>query len=180
MDVWGKEDEVKEGGEEKAEESLVPGGAPPEPPYLLPPPEKKEGEENPKTGGFDIKIFRLAAPIITKLQRKSPKPPWTSSSNSRWTAATSEDRGHEFSGLFRKWANSRGIVLTRTPGDDPRANGRAEVAVKSLKTQIRRLLKQADVGSEYWPLAALCRCFEQELENWRCAELSTFSTRCSC
>ena len=53
MDVWGKEDEVKEGGEEKAEESLVPGGAPPEPPYLLPPPEKKEGEEDPKPGGFD-------------------------------------------------------------------------------------------------------------------------------
>ena len=89
MDVWGKEDEVKEGGEEKAEESLVPGGAPPEPPYLLPPPEKKEGEEDPKPGGFDIKIFRLAASMITKTARKSPKPPWTSSSNSRWTASTS-------------------------------------------------------------------------------------------
>ena len=42
MDVWGKEDKVKEGGAEKAEESLVPEGTPPEPPYLLPPPEMRE------------------------------------------------------------------------------------------------------------------------------------------
>jgi hypothetical protein len=58
------------------------------------------------------------------------------------------DRDHEFSGIFRKWANSRGIVLTRTPGDHSRANDRVEMAVKSFKAQIRRLLKQAVVGSK--------------------------------
>ena len=83
------------------------------------------------------------------------------------------DRGHEFSGDFRKWANSRGIVLTRTTGDDPRANGRVEVAAKSFKTQIRRLLKQADVGSECWPLAARY-ADEQKLAAWRRSKLSTF------
>jgi hypothetical protein len=82
------------------------------------------------------------------------------------------DRGHEFSGVFRKWANSRGIVLTRTPGDDPRANGRVEVAVKSFKTQIRRLLKQADVGSECWPLAA--RCADALNRSWRLGDAPSF------
>ena len=67
---------------------------------------------------------------------------------------THSDRGQEFSGQFRKWATDRGIMLTRTPGDDPRANCRVEVAVKSFKTQIGRLLKQAEVGSEMWPIAA--------------------------
>ena len=174
MDVWGKEDEVKEGGEEKAEESLVPGGAPPEPPYLLPPPEKKEGEEDPKPGGFDIKIFRLAAPMITKTAKEVTKTTMDFILKLKMDGfhIGGSIRGHEFSGLFRKWAKSRGIVLTRTPGDDPRANGRVEVAVKSLKTQIRRLLKQADVGSEYWPLAA--RYADALNRSWRIGDAPSF------
>jgi hypothetical protein len=38
-------------------------------------------------------------------------------------------------------------------GDDPRANGRAEVAVKSIKTQIRRVLLQAEANASWWPWA---------------------------
>jgi hypothetical protein len=41
------------------------------------------------------------------------------------------DRGHEFDGAFRKWARSRGIYITKTAGDDPQGNGRAEVTVSS-------------------------------------------------
>ena len=63
-------------------------------------------------------------------------------------------------------------VLARTPGDDPRANGRVEVAVKSLKTQIRRLLKQADVGSGYWPLAA--RYADALNRSWRIGDAPSF------
>ena len=38
------------------------------------------------------------------------------------------------------------ILLTRTARDDPKSNGRAEVTVKSVKNQLRRILLQAEVG----------------------------------
>ena len=109
----------------------------------MPPPKRKEGEEELKPGGFDIKIAReiskTAMDFIFNAQN-GWLPHWKK---------IHLDRDHEFSGVFRKWANSRGIVLTRTPGDNPRANDRMEVAVKSFKAQIRRLLKQAVVGNKY-------------------------------
>ena len=103
---------------------MVSGCADVEPPYLLPPPEKKEGEEELKPGGcFDIKIFRLAPPMITKTAREVTKTAMDFILKLRMDGfhigRIQSDRGHEFSGVFRKWANSRGIVLTRTPGDDP-------------------------------------------------------------
>ena len=52
------------------------------------------------------------------------------------------DKGHEFAGHFMKWIHTRGIELSRTPGDDPQGNGRAELTVKSIKAQIRRTLLQ--------------------------------------
>ena len=107
MEVWAEEDEVKEGGGEKKGDALVPGGAPPEPPYLLPPPEKKE-EEELKPGGFDIKIFRLAAPMITKTAREVTKTAMDFIPKLRMDGfhigRIHSDRGHEFSGVFRKWA----------------------------------------------------------------------------
>ena len=39
------------------------------------------------------------------------------------------DRGHEFSGVFQKWANSRGIVLTCTPGDEGESGELKQVRV---------------------------------------------------
>ena len=67
-------------------------------------------------------------------------------------------------GAFKKWARARGIITTRTPGDDARGNGRVEMAVQSVKAQIRRTLRSAGVGSEWWPWAAryvneVNRCF---------------------
>ena len=38
-------------------------------------------------------------------------------------------------------------------GDDPRANGRAEVAVNSIKIQIRCVLLQAEANASWWPWA---------------------------
>jgi hypothetical protein len=144
----------------------------------LPPPEKKEGEVDPKPGGFDIKIFRLglAAAMITKTAREVTKTAMDFILKLRMDGfhigRIHSDRGHEFSGVFRKWANSRGIVLTCTPGDDPHANGRVEVAVKSFKPQIRWLLKQADVGSECWPLAA--RYADALNRSWRLGDAPSF------
>lgn len=63
------------------------------------------------------------------------------------------DQGHEFAGEFKRWAKQRGIYLTKTPGDDPSGNGRAEVAVKAFKNQIRRTLREAEEDSKWWPWA---------------------------
>ena len=63
------------------------------------------------------------------------------------------DQGHEFQGQFKAWCRERGIHLTRTPGDDPRSNGRAENSVKSIKTQVRRILLQAEADAKWWPWA---------------------------
>ena len=78
------------------------------------------------------------------------------------------DRGHEFSGEFKRWANTRGIHITRTPGDDPRGNGRVENTVKAIKTQIRRALGQACEDAKWWPWA--CR-YVTEVN--RCVRMAT-------
>jgi hypothetical protein len=31
------------------------------------------------------------------------------------------DQGHEFQGHFKRWCRERGVLLTRTPGDDPKS-----------------------------------------------------------
>ena len=59
------------------------------------------------------------------------------------------NQGHEFQGQFKVWCHERGILLTRTPGHDPRLNGRAECAVKTIKTQIRRVLLQAEATGSW-------------------------------
>ena len=63
------------------------------------------------------------------------------------------DRGLEFLGSSETWMKSRGILLTRTAGDDPKSNGRAEVTIESVKNQSRRILIHAEVGSFWWPWA---------------------------
>ena len=173
--VWEEEEEEK-GEKEGEKDPALPGGGLPPPPYLLPPPEKKEGDPDPQPGGFDIKIFRLAAPMQTKTSKQVTKTTMEFLLKLKMdgfhVGRIHSDRGHEFSGPFRKWALDRGIMLTRTPGDDPRANGRVEVAVKSFKTHIRRLLKQAEVGSEMWPLAA--RYADALNRSWRIGDAPAF------
>ncbi|CAL1129313.1 unnamed protein product [Cladocopium goreaui] len=173
--VW-EEEEEGNGEKEGEKDPALPGGGLPPPPYLLPPPEKKEGDPDPQPGGFDIKIFRLAAPMQTKTSKQVTKTTMEFLLKLKMdgfhVGRIHSDRGHEFSGPFRKWALDRGIMLTRTPGDDPRANGRVEVAVKSFKTHIRRLLKQAEVGSEMWPLAA--RYADALNRSWRIGDAPAF------
>ncbi|CAL1154816.1 unnamed protein product [Cladocopium goreaui] len=169
VEVWGEED-----GEKKEYElSQKPH---PVPPYLLPPSQPKDGEKELQPGGFDTKIFRLASPMITKTAREVTRTTMDMLLRLRMDGfhigRIHSDRGREFAGQFKKWANSRGIALSRTSGDDPRANGRVEVAIKTLKTQVRRLLKAADVGSELWPLAA--RYADALNRSWRIGEEPKF------
>ena len=167
--MWGEE------GEEKREDEIAERPHP-EPPYLLPPPKPKDGEQPLQPGGFDTKIFRLASPMITKTAREVTRTTMDMLLRLRMDGfhigRIHSDRGREFAGQFKKWANSRGIALSRTSGDDPRANGRVEVAIKSLKTQVRRLLKAAGVGSELWPFAA--RYADALNRSWRIGEEPKF------
>ena len=64
------------------------------------------------------------------------------------------DQGKEFSGKFARWVKSRDLTFTRTPGDDPQANGRAEVAVQAVKTMLRRSLHESQSDLDLWPMAA--------------------------
>eukprot|EP00435_Cladocopium_sp_Y103_P022026 s142_g5.t1 len=65
------------------------------------------------------------------------------------------DLGAEFkSKLLQKWCESRTILRTFTPGDQPQMNGRCEVVIQHLKAAIRRTLHGAEAGFERWPIAA--------------------------
>ena len=43
--------------------------------------------------------------------------------------------------------------MSKTAGDEPQSNGRAEVSVKVTKTMVRKALSQGGVGSKWWPWA---------------------------
>eukprot|EP00434_Breviolum_minutum_P006947 symbB.v1.2.006133.t1/scaffold365.1/size219215/8 len=122
--------------------------------------EEEEGREEEGERGkqeFEVRKFRMASPMITKRAEEVTKVVMEFILKLRmdgyYVNRIHTDLGHEFMGYFKKWTQQRGIALTRTPGDDPQSNGRAEVAVQSLKTQVRRTLRSAGVGSEWWPWA---------------------------
>ena len=82
------------------------------------------------------------------------------------------DQGGEFGHHLKRWLKNRGIVMTRTPGDSPQSNGRAEVAVQAIKVMVRKTLRQAGVGVSWWPWAVryvneLLRCYRLETKpSW--------------
>ena len=118
--------------------------------------EEKEGEAEKKEE-FETRVFRLAAPMYSKKATEVTRVVMDMMLRLRadgyHIGHIHSDQGHEFQGHFKRWCRERGVLLTRTPGDDPRANGRAETAVKSLKTQIRRVLLQAQAEPTWWPWA---------------------------
>ena len=133
------------------------------------PPEgrEEEGVEGPDIEETELRIFRLGLPMVTKTSKEVTRTAMEMLLRLRADGyrvhQVHADQGHEFSGEFRRWTNSRGIRLTRTPGDDARGNGRAEVSVKILKNHVRRALRQGEVDSKWWPWAlrhvdALHRC----------------------
>ena len=130
--------------------------------------EESEGEEKEE---LEYRTYRLAIPMSSRDAREV-----TATAMDMILQLRTEgyhigrihtDRGHEFAKYFQTWARNRGIHLSRTAGDDPRQNGRCEVAVKNIKTQVRKTLRSADLGPEYWPFAlryvnALNRCIRRE------------------
>ena len=65
------------------------------------------------------------------------------------------DRAREFvAAPLRKWAQHRDIVLTKTAGDDYKANGRVEAELGVTKRAIRTVLSAGGYNIEWWPLIA--------------------------
>ena len=54
----------------------------------------------------------------------------------------------------KQWAANRSLVFTRSCPDEHQQNGRAEAAIGSLKSRIRRLLQAAKMEPTLWPVAA--------------------------
>ena len=118
--------------------------------------EDEEGKEERED--FEVRTFRMVAPMPSKSSSVVAQ-----AAMEMYLRLRSEgfvihqihtDKGGEFSGYFRRWVNSRGLLYTSTPGDDPRGNGRAERAVQAIKQGIRRVLHGAEAGHEMWPWAA--------------------------
>ena len=157
--------------DEAAAELGLGGG---DPVRLVAPSEEKGPEDlEEKT---EVRVFRLALPMITKTAREASATAMEFVLRLRadgfHIGRIHCDRGHEFEGAFKRWARSRGIYVTKTAGDDPQGNGRAEVAVKAIKSQIRRTLRQAGLDSAHWPWALryvdeLNRCVRKGIQpNW--------------
>ena len=65
------------------------------------------------------------------------------------------DSGKEFvNSKVKDWAVNRGLLHTRSAPDEHQSNGRAEAAVSSIKSRVRRLLHSSAMGTDLWPLAA--------------------------
>lgn len=125
--------------------------------------EKESEAERPRRGekigeDWEVRVFRLAAPMATKRAEETLRTAIEFVLRLRADGYTVNqihtDQGHEYYGQFREWCDRRGIQLTRTPGDDPQGNGRAEVAIQGVTRQIRATLHQSGRGWEWWPMAA--------------------------
>ena len=107
----------------------------------------------------ELQCFRMCLPMITKTSKEVTATVMEFVLRLRadgyHVGRVHSDRGHEFSGEFVR-ARSRGIYLTKTAGDDPRGNGRAEV--KQIKEQVRRILRQAEVGARWCYVGELNSC----------------------
>eukprot|EP00438_Fugacium_kawagutii_P029730 Skav214785 [mRNA] locus=scaffold1820:35141:42466:+ [translate_table: standard] len=176
IEVAGEEDDQEEEGREDPppeEDEPPPGGRdPPEDE------EKRPDEECSRPGDVEdteLRVFRLGLPMRTKTCREVTQTTLEMVLRLRMDGyhvnQIHSDLGHEFGTEFRNWAKSRGIWVTRTSGEDPQGNGRAEQTIKALKNQTRRALRQAHVGSKWWPWALR---FVNEVN--RCYRLGTSPT----
>ena len=65
------------------------------------------------------------------------------------------DRAREFTASsLRRWAQNRDIVLTKTAGDDYKANGRCEAEIGVVKRAVRTILSAGGHNVTWWPLVA--------------------------
>ena len=120
--------------------------------------EEAEEEEKEDEVEWETKIFRMLTPIATKRAEETLQVVMEMILRLRadgyWVCQVHTDQGHEYYGQLKSWCLRRGIMVTRTPGDDPQGNGRAEVAIQGVTRLMRASLLQSKVGWEWWPIAA--------------------------
>ena len=154
-DVWGELQEQRE--EQQRERAERRGMADQEGESEKGLEEKEEAEEERKDPR--ITVTRLCTPIQSKSQndvlRAIIDMYLRLRSDGYIVTQIHTDRGGEFmSSALDRWCTSRTILHTFTPGDQPQSNGRVEVAVQWVKSEIRRILHAAGAPFERWPLAA--------------------------
>ena len=114
--------------------------------------------DQPLPEGMELRVFRMTLPMPSKNTSETIKAAMEMimrlKADGFEVLRIHTDRGKEFGGKFQSWAMNRGLVVTRTAGDDPRANGRAEVAVQFVKGMLRKALHQAGAEADFWPLAS--------------------------
>ena len=115
-------------------------------------------EEYEQPDGLEFRVFRLVTPLPHKgakeTVRGAAEMVMRLQADGYHVSRIHTDQGKEFRGRFQTWAENRNFHVTRTAGDDPQANGRAEVAVQYIKTMVRKALHEAQVETDLWPLAA--------------------------
>ena len=150
----------QEAGQEKEEDQVQEVNEVDQEEEELKEPVRRKDDKPPEGHGLEeteLRCFRMCLPMITKTSREVTATVMEFVLRLRadgyHVGRIHSDRGHEFNGEFVRWARTRGIYLTKTAGDDPRGNGRAEVTVKQIKEQVRRILRQAEEGARWWPWA---------------------------
>ena len=138
------DDEEEEGEEEEEQKAVV---------VPLKKDEKVEGPPD----DFRVEVYRLALPMQCKKSREVTKTVMEMILRLRMDGynvnQVHTDQGHEFAGYFPDWCRRRGIAISKTAGDDPQGNGRAEVTVKVVKNMVRKALSQGGVNYKWWPWA---------------------------
>ena len=78
------------------------------------------------------------------------------------------DRAHEMrSAALREWTLNNNILLTRTEGQSPQANGTAERAIRFMKGKARMLLRSSGLDTKHWATAMITAAYNQREERLR-------------
>lgn len=98
--------------------------------------EGAEGEEKQKIDEAleqeeaEIRLFKLVLPLRSKKAKEVTRAAMEMilklKIDGYHVNRIHSDRGHEFLGSFETWMKSRGIILTKTSGDDPNASSRGQ------------------------------------------------------
>lgn len=104
--------------------------------------EEKEESGEKKPTEFEVRVYRIAMPMETKNSEEVLQTTMEMMLRLKTDGFAVQrihvDQGREFMGRFKRWVKSKGLLLlTTTAGDDPRANGRAEVAVNVVSSWSR-------------------------------------------
>ena len=109
---------------------------------------------------FDMETFYISRPLRSRTSAEVHAAVqevfFTLRAEGLHIARVHADRARELRTTpLRRWLLQRGTVSTYTEGQSPQANGRAENAVKWVKTQTKRLLTATSLPKSCWAMASV-------------------------